>query len=225
MLTAFAVAHLALTTWLSGTPNSSAAEPATGSLIRRGYLTTAVGGVVVAALYGLATGTSVEHDYGPYLKWTLGAALPLAACAAVIAATAPRIPAPELPSWLARTRPAILHAAIATTGIYLMRAALTLTPPVDVTGMPGLLASAGAALIGVATALTATRNRTTRAITAPGLAIGYAIVVTYDTNSALIIGYLIALTWWATRLTAHTLRLAFPATGRALRRIIDGQAS
>lgn len=225
MLTAFAVAHLAPTTWLAGAPTPSTPEPASGSLIRRGYLAAAVGGSIAAALYGLATGTSVEFDYGPYLKWTLGSALPLAVCAAVIAATAPRIPAHALPAWLARTRPAILHAAIGTTGIYLMRAALTITPPVDVTGMPGLIASAGAALIGVATALTASRSHTIRAITAPGLAIGYAIVVTYDTNSALIVGYLVALTWWAIQLTAHTLRLAFPATGQALRRVIDGQAT
>ncbi|WDQ02261.1 hypothetical protein PVK74_10790 [Micromonospora chalcea] len=225
MLTAFAMAHLAPTTWLAGAPTTSTPEPATGSLIRRGYLAAAVGGAIAAALYGLATGTAVEFDYGPYLKWTLGSALPVAVCAAVIAATAPRIPADALPAWLARARPAILPAAIGTTGIYLMRAALTITPPVDVTGMAGLMASAGAALIGVATALTAIRSRTARAITAPGLAIGYAIVVTYDTNSALIVGYLVALTWWGIQLTAHTLRLAFPATGRALRRVIDGQAT
>ncbi|MFE9694378.1 hypothetical protein [Micromonospora sp. NPDC005806] len=223
MLTAFAVAHLAPTTWLAGAPTTSTPEPATGSLIRRGQLAAAVGGAITAALYGLATGTALEFDYSPYLKWTLGSALPLAACAAAIAATATRIPAHALPAWLARTRPAVLHAAIATTGIYLMRAALTLTPPVDVTGTAGLVASAGAALIGVATALTAIRSRTTRAITAPGLAIGYAIVVTYDTNSALIVGYLVALTWWGIQLTAHTLRLAFPTAEAALRRLIDGR--
>ncbi|MCW3818978.1 hypothetical protein ONA91_31525 [Micromonospora sp. DR5-3] len=225
MLTAFAVAHLAPTTWLAGAPSASTPEPATGSLIRRGYLAAAAGGTITAALYGLATGTAVEFDYGPYLKWTLGCALPLAACAAVIAAAAPRIPAHALPAWLARIRPAILHAAIGATGIYLLRAALTLTPPVDVTGMPGLIASAGAALIGVATALTAIRGRTARAITAPGLAIGYAIVVSYDTHSALIVGYLVALTWWGIQLTAHTLRLVFPAAGKALRRLMDGPTS
>ncbi|MGN9779348.1 Hsp70 family protein [Micromonospora sp. H33] len=225
MLTALAVAHLAPTTWLAGTPTTSAPEPATGSLIRRGYLAAAVGGTVAAALYGLATGTSVGFDYSPYLKWTLGSALPLAACAAVIAAIAPRIPAANLPTWLSHTRPAVLHAVISTIGIYLMRAALTITPPVDWTGMPGLIGSAGAALLGIATALTASRSRTIRVITAPGLAIGYAIVFTNDTSSALIVGYLIAVTWWAVRLTAHTLRLAFPTTGHALRRLIDGPAS
>ncbi|MFJ1540424.1 hypothetical protein ACIODS_17965 [Micromonospora chalcea] len=224
MLTAFAVAHLAPTTLLAAASTApTAPEPATGSLIRRGYLAAAVGGAITAALYGLATGTSVHFDYSPYLKWTLGAALPLAICAAVIATTAPRIPAHTLPAWLARTRPAITHAAIATTGIYLMRAALTITPPVDLTGMPGLIGSAGAALLGIATALTASRSRTIRTITAPGLAIGYAIVFTHNTHGALIVSYLVALTWWGIQLTAHTLRLAFPTTGRTLRRLIDGQ--
>ncbi|WP_422733077.1 hypothetical protein ACN26Y_17985 [Micromonospora sp. WMMD558] len=225
MLTAFAVAHLAPTTWLAGTPTTSAPEPATGTLIRRGYLAAAVAGAVAAALYGLATGTSVGYDYSPYLKWTLGAALPLAACATVIAATAPRIPATDLPTWLERTRPAVVHAAIATVGIYLMRAALTISPPVDWTGMPGLIGSAGAALLGIATALTASRSRTIRTITAPGLAIGYAIVFTSNTSSALIVGYLFTLTWWGIQLTAHTLRLAFPTAGQALRHFIDKQTS
>ena len=92
-----------------------------------------------------------------------------------------------------------------------MRAAITLTPPVDLTGMPGL--------IGIATALTASRSRTTRTITVPGLAIGYAIVFTSDTSSALLVGYLVALTWWAVQLAAYTLRLAYPGAGQALRRL------
>lgn len=221
ILTAFAVAHLAPTTWLAGTPTTATPVPATGSLIRRGYLTAAVGGTVAAALYGLATGAAVDFDYGPYLTWTLRAALPLTLCAAVIAAAAPRIPADALPAWLERTRPAVVHAAIAAVGVYLMRAALTLTPPVDLTGMPGLAGSVGAALVGIATALTASRNRAIRVITAPGLGIGYAIVFTSDTSSAIIIGYIAAVTWWAVALTAHTLRLAFPGTGSAVRRFLD----
>ncbi|MET7710366.1 hypothetical protein [Micromonospora sp. NPDC005413] len=221
MLTAFAVAHLAPTTLLAGTPAASTPEPTTGSLIRRGYLTAAVVGAITAALYGLATGTAVKHDYTPYLTWTLGAALPLAACATLIAATAPRIPADALPTWLAMTRPAITHAITATAGIYLMRAALTLTTPISTNTIAPIAGSIGAALVGIATALTMSRNRTIRAITAPGLAIGYALVFTIDTNSALIVGYLAALTWWSIRLTAHTLRLAFPQPGTTLRRLND----
>ncbi|WBB69203.1 Hsp70 family protein [Micromonospora sp. WMMD812] len=221
MLTAFAVAHLAPTTWLAGAPTASTPEPTTGNLIRRGYLAAAVGGAVTATLYGLATGTAVEFDYTPYLKWTLGAALPLATCAALIAATAPRIPADALPSWLARTRPAITYTLIAAAGIFLMRAALTLTTPIHTNNTAGIAGSLGAALLGAATALTASRSRAIRTITAPGLAIGYALVFSYDTSSALIVGYLVALSWWGIRLTAHTLRLAFPTVGTALHRLVD----
>jgi hypothetical protein len=116
-------------------------------------------------------------------------------------------------------------AAIAATGIYLMRAALTITPPVDLTGVDGLVGSIGAGLLGIATALTASRSRITRTITGTGLAIGYAIVFTYSTSGALIIGYLVALTWWGLRLATHTLRLAFPAAGAALHRLLNGRAT
>jgi hypothetical protein len=221
MLSAFAVAHLAPTTWLAGTPTAATPEPTTGSLIRRAYLAAAIGGAITAALYGLATGTAVEFDYSPFLDWTLGAALPLAACAALIAATAPRMPADALPAWLALTRPAVTHAIIAAAGIFLMRAALTLTIPVDLTGMPGLAGSLGAALLGTATVFTISRSRVIRYVAAPGLAIGYALVFTYNTSSALIVGYLAALTWWGIRLTAQTLRLAFPDVGAALNRLIN----
>ncbi|WP_328853284.1 Hsp70 family protein [Micromonospora globbae] len=221
MLTALAVAHLAPTTWLAGTPSASTPEPTTGNLIRRGYLAAAVGGAITAALYGLATGTAVHFDYSPYLKWTLGAALPLTVCATLIAATAPRIPADALPTWLALTRPAITYALIAAGGIFLMRAALTLTTPIQTNNTAGVAGSLGAALLGAAAALTASRSRLIRAITAPGLAIGYALVFSYDTSGALIVGYLIALTWWGAQLTAHTLRLAFPLDRTILRRLID----
>ncbi|MFI7609543.1 hypothetical protein ACIBTV_31125 [Micromonospora sp. NPDC049366] len=221
MLTAFAVAHLAPTTWLAGTATASTPEPTTGNLIRRGYLTAAVGGAIAATLYGLATGTAVGFDYSPYLRWTLGAALPLAVCAALIAATAPRIPADALPTWLTLTRPAITHALLAAAGIFLMRAALTLTTPIQTNATAGIAGSLGAALLGAATALTASRGRLIRAITTPGLAVGYALVFSYNTSGALAVGYLVALTWWGAQLTAHTLRLAFPTVGTTLRRLVD----
>ncbi|KXK62673.1 hypothetical protein AWW66_07055 [Micromonospora rosaria] len=221
MLTALVIAHLAPTTWLAGTPTGSPAEPTTGSLIRRGYLAAAVSGLITATLYGLATGTALELDYRPYLTWTLGAALPLAACTALIAVTAPRIPADALPTWLALARPAIHYALLAAAGMFLMRAALSLTIPVDLTGMPGLVGSLGAALLGAATILTITDSRVLRALAVPGVAIAYALVFTYSTKSALIVAYLAALTWWAVRLTTKTLHLAFPNAGAALHRLVN----
>ncbi|MCO1593727.1 hypothetical protein M8C17_00925 [Micromonospora sp. RHAY321] len=48
-----------------------------------------------------------------------------------------------------------------------------------------------------------------------------ATALTVHTTGALIVGYLVALAWWGIRLTAHTLRLAFPQPGLALRRLTD----
>ncbi|MEW2477522.1 hypothetical protein AB0875_27400 [Micromonospora gifhornensis] len=218
-LAAYAVAHLAPTTWLAGPPTT--AEPTTGRLIRHAYLTAAIAGPITAALYGLAVGTALQYPYRPFLTWTLGWALPLAACATIIAAAAPRIPADDLPHWLTRTKPVITHATIAATGILLMTTAL-MSMPMNSTGI-GLIRNGGAALIGIATALTLTRIRTIRIITATGLAIGYALVVTWPTHGALITGYLIALTWWTIHLTAHTLKLAFPLHRTTLHRLIGNQ--
>ncbi|MFI7077179.1 hypothetical protein ACIBO1_07790 [Micromonospora sp. NPDC049903] len=218
-LTAYAVAHLAPTTWLTEPP--TAGEPTTSRLIRHAYLAAAVAGPITAALYGLAVGTAVNYQYRPFLNWTLAWALPLATCATLIALTAPRIPTHDLPQWLTRARPPTLHAAIATTGIILMITALT-QMPMNSTGV-GLIGSTGAALIGIATGLTITRIPTIRIIAATGLAIGYALVLTWPNHGALIIGYLIALTWWAIHLTAHTLRLAFPGLRTMVERIADSR--
>ncbi|MGS2618977.1 hypothetical protein ACVCAH_31280 [Micromonospora sp. LZ34] len=86
--------------------------------------------------------------------------------------------------------------------------------------MPGLVGSAGAALLGAATALTA--SRTTRLITTPGLAIGYALVFTSNTSSTLLLGYLVAVSWWGVSLTAFALRLTLPILRSTLRRLADG---
>jgi hypothetical protein len=216
VLTAITVAHLAPTTWLAGTPANPESAPTTGILIRRAYLTAAATGATVATLYGLATGSAFGLDITPHLQATLIAALPLTIYALLTAAMAPRIPITDLPDWLQRARPAALPVALATAGVLLMRAA------VAVPDVPGLAGRAGAALLGVATVLTATRHTLLRAITAPILAVGYALVFALSTTPVLIVGYLFTLTWWAAHLTAHTLRAAFPTTRAKLRRLLDG---
>ena len=218
VLTAYAVAYLAPTTWLAGPPTTTG-EPTTGRLLRHAYLAAAASGPIAGVLYGLAAGTAIEFTYRPFLNWTLGWALPLAACATLIALAAPRIPADDLPAWLTRAKPATLHATIGATGILLMITAMA-QMPMNRPGV-GLIGSTGAALIGVATGLTITRIRAIRIIVATGLAIGYALVYTWPNHNALIIGYLLALTWWAIHLTGHTLRLAFPLNRTTLRRLID----
>jgi hypothetical protein len=219
-LAALAVAHLAPTTWLAGSPPDPTTDPTTGALIRRAYTSAAAVGTAVAAIYGLAAGAYFSLTASPYLRWSLTAALPLTACALVIAATAPRIPATNLPTWLNRARPAVVPVALAAGGILLMRAALTLTPPVDVIGYPGLVGRVAAAALGVATALTVTRQPLPRAIAAPILGLGYTAVYSVTTANVLTIGYLIAVTWWTVVLAADTVRAAFPTAGPTLRRLL-----
>ncbi|WP_200216811.1 hypothetical protein [Micromonospora coerulea] len=222
VMTALAVAQLAPTTWLAGPPTSPTDEPTTAALIRRSYLAAAALGTTAAAFLGLAAGTSLGVDYTPHLKWALTTAAPLGASAVLIALVAPRIPAADLPAWLGRARPVILPIMLAAAGMLLMRAAVSLTPPADLIPAPGLVGSAGAAMLGAATALTATDHRTLRVITLPALGLSYAIVFTGATSAALIIGYCLAVLWWAIRLTAYTTRLAFPAATAKLRRLLDG---
>ncbi|GAB3863975.1 hypothetical protein GCM10029963_73600 [Micromonospora andamanensis] len=219
VLTAYAVAYLAPTTWLAGPPTANGA-PTAGRLIRHAYLAAAASGPVAGILYALAVGTVIEFTYRPFLTWTLGWTLPLAACAAVIALAAPHIPADDLPEWLTRAKPAILHAAIGATGILLMITSMS-HMPINSPGV-GLVGITGAALIGVATGLTITRIRAVRIIIATGLAIGYALVHTWPNHNAIIIGYLLALTWWAIHLTGHTLRLAFSFRVKATLQRLSG---
>ncbi|MDG4834794.1 hypothetical protein O7627_36620 [Solwaraspora sp. WMMD1047] len=220
MLTALTIAHLAPTTWLTHPPPTGY-ENTTGTLIRRAYLTAALTGTTTAALYGLATGTAFGLDLNRYLNWSLLPALPLTLCALTIAITAPRIPTTDLPQWLRRIRPHALPVAIATTGILLMRSAVTLTPPADLTPFPITIGSIGAAAVAVATVLTVTTHTLTRTITAPLLAIGYALLFTYPTSSIFITGYLLTLTWWTVTATTRTLRTAFPKATQEIRRLLD----
>jgi hypothetical protein len=218
---ALAVAHLAPTVWLSGTPPDPATEPTTGSLIRNAYLTAGLLGAAVAGLQGLAAGIPYGRTYlGPALT----AALPIAVCALLIAAAAPRIRTSVLPAWQARTRPPVAWIALATVGIALMRAALSAGFPTNLIGMHTLVGATGALCLGVGTVLTVASQPLIRLVTAPILGLGYAAVYSVTTVPALTIGYIIALGWWTLALTTHTLRLAFPNTAAGFRRLVDGAA-
>jgi hypothetical protein len=219
---ALAVAHLAPTVWLSGTPPDPATEPTTGTLIRNAYLTAAVLAVIVAALQGMAVGISYGHTF---LTPALTAALPAAAAASIIAVVGPRIRTVALPTWQTRARAPIAWITLATAGIALARSGIGGGFPVSITGLPALLGAAGATLLGVTTVLTATRQPLIRLIAAPILGLGYATVYSVATAPMLVIGYLIALGWWILTLTSHTLRAAYPTAGSTLRRLVDGQTA
>jgi hypothetical protein len=202
-LTAWAAAQLAPTTWLMSAHADD--DTATGVLLRRGYFAAAALGVVLAGLWGLGVGVGVGYPSETYLRAALTSAVPIAACAALIALAAPRIPAPALPDWLHRVRPPVIPVALAALGVYLQRAAGTLTFPVDLIGTPGFAQTIGASLLGVATAITATRHLIIRVITAIILGIGYGLVSSVSTVQYLTIAYIVVLVWWAITTTAVTM--------------------
>jgi hypothetical protein len=205
---ATAAAQLAPTTWLS--PQGMNDPASTGYLLRRSYLGAAAAGLALAGLWGLGTGVGVGWTDPAYLRWALTAAAPIAACAIIVAAVSPRVPAARLGDWLPRMRPPLWPIAAAAIGVYLVRSAYTLTFPTDLTGYPELTAAIGAALLGAATATTATRNLGIRVAVSLILVPGYALVVTVNTIGYLTATYVAALAWWHLAAAIHTVREAAP---------------
>jgi hypothetical protein len=107
-------------------------------------------------------------------------------------------------------RPPVWPIAAAAAGVYLVRAAFTLTFPVNLTGYHSITAAVGAALLGAATAATATRHPTIRIAISLILIPGYALVVDVTTIGYLTAAYTTTLIWWHLTVTAHTLRDATP---------------
>ena len=211
---ALPVANLALAAALAATAATAAAQlaPTTwlGYLLRRSSLAAAAAGLALAGLWGLGTGVGVEYSDPQYLRWALTAAIPIAACAAVVAVVSPRIPADRLPAWLTRMRPPVWPIAAAAAGVYLVRAAFTLSFPVNLTGNPSIVAAIGAALLGAATAATATRHLGIRVAISLILVPGYALVVAVPTIGYLTAAYTATLIWWHLAATSHTVRDAAP---------------
>ena len=104
------------------------------------------------------------------------------------------------------------------TGIYLERAANTITFPVDLLGMTNATRAAGGALLGIATALTATRQPFLRTITALVLGIGYGLLTNVSIDHYLTAAYIAVLAWWALTTATVTIRAAAPRAELALRR-------
>jgi hypothetical protein len=110
-------------------------------------------------------------------------------------------------------RPPLWPIAAAAIGVYLVRSAYTLTFPTDLTGFPELTAAIGAALLGAATATTATtatRNLGIRVAVSLILVPGYALLVTVNTVGYLTATYVAALAWWHLAGAIHTVREAAP---------------
>lgn len=205
---ATAAAQLAPTTWLS--PQGVNDPVSTGYLLRRSYLAAAAAGLALGGLWGLGAGVGVSWTDPAYLRWALIAVTPVAACAVIIAAASPRIPANRLGDWIPRMRPPTWPIAVAVIGVCLVRAAYTLTFPTGLIGFPGLTAAIGAAALGAATAATVTRHLGIRLAVGVVLVPGYALVVTVSTIDYLTATYVAALAWWHLAATTDTIREAAP---------------
>jgi hypothetical protein len=106
--------------------------------------------------------------------------------------------------------PPLWPIAAAAAGVYLVRSAYTLTFPTDLTGLDGLAAAIGAAVLGAATASTITRNLGIRVAISLILKLIYALIVTVNTVGYLTATYVAALAWWHLTAAAHTVREAAP---------------
>jgi hypothetical protein len=224
LLAGVAVAHLLTATWLHTQPPGQPAAAGFARAARTSYLPAAATGLAVAGLYGLFAATYLDRVLdNPYLTWTLGWTLPIAALTALSALLTARLPAVALPGWVDRNRPPLYPALAAAAGMLLalpgMWAGRGL--PVDVGEAATGLGHAGAALLGIATAATVTRRRILRIVTAVLLAAGYATVYGAGTHRYLALAYLAALLWWAALAAGHTARAAIPPQliqgGRGLR--------
>ncbi|BEL06167.1 hypothetical protein Q0Z83_043580 [Actinoplanes sichuanensis] len=217
VLTAWTAAQLVPTTWLTAAHADD--DITTGALLRRGYLGAAALGLAVAGLWGLGVGVGVDFYDPAYLRAALTCAIPLAACAALIALIAPRIPHGAIVTWLGRANPPVTAIALAAAGVYLQRAAFTYTFPADLLPTSGPTQIAGAVLLGVATALTATRPPLLRIITGVVLGGGYALVSSVHTIEYLTWAYIAVLLWWAATTTIATITAAAPQAGTWIKRL------
>ncbi|MFI1995644.1 hypothetical protein [Actinoplanes sp. NPDC020271] len=215
-LTGWAAAQLAPTTWIVSAPVDD--DVTTGVLLRRGYLSAASLSLAIAGLWGMGTGIGVHYTVNSYLKAALIAAAPFAAAAAIIAVVAPRIPAPALPAWLRRANPPVSAIALAAAGVFIEQLAFS-TSPTYLFNMAGLFQTAGAAMLGAATAFTATRQPLLRGIAGVILGGGYALVTGFFTARYLTIAYIVVLVWWAVTTTATTIT-ASTSIGALFRRLL-----
>jgi hypothetical protein len=206
VLTAWSAAHLIPTLALAG----NTAETRTATLIIRRAFTIAAGfGVTVAVIYGLAVGALLGATTTEYLTASL-AAVPIAALALLIAALAPAVPPAAVPNWLVNLRPAIPPIVLGGAGLVIMRYAVT-QPGNLVPGGADLFLRFGAALAGIAIALTVTRSPLIRMAGAALLGVGGLIVASMQNSRLITLAYVAATTWWAATAAARTVRSAYPS--------------
>jgi hypothetical protein len=221
VLAAISAASLAPTTWL--TPAGLNDPHSTGYLLRRAYLAAAVTGLALAVMWGLGAATAIEYprNSGLYTRWALTTATPIAVCAALIALISPRIPAERLAAWLQVVAPPVIPLVVGAAGLFLRKAAGTLTFPVSTNEVGGVVSFIALAMLGAATPAVATRARSIRILTGGVLAIGYPLITgPYWGVKIVTIIFIGAILWWVLQATTRTVLYAVPGVEGRLSRWI-----
>jgi hypothetical protein len=223
MLAALATAHMITTggAMVDTTETATAPTQWSARLVAKSYTGSAAIGTVIAVIYGLLAGAYFGLTYNPYLRWTLFSALPVAVIAAATALLATRLPAGLWPGWLRRVRQPVLPVILAVLGVLAMWASLTASP--SAVPLLSLIGRAGAAAVGVATALTVAHDPRLRILVGTILAVGAASVFTLTNNTLIDVAYIVAVTWWWLVRLASTSRQAAPYTLPAIREWVSGK--
>jgi hypothetical protein len=184
--------------------------PQTHRLLARFLPAAAVVGATLAGLYAIAAALWHDVPAGPFLRATLLAATPVAIAAAglgLLAARHPRAPADTWLNWL--THPVLATAGVAA-GIWLIQYGHTNTDPG--TGPLRIPATyLGAALFGIAIALTAPTPLAYQVLAAPPLALTAAVLTLGHATTTLAALYTLATTG---RLATRATQLALSGKPR-----------
>jgi len=177
----------------------------------------ALTGLTAAGLVAVIAAFWQGVPAGPFLRWALLPALPVAAAAALAGLLAPRRPAPPTANWLDwyTTPPTSITAAAA--GMLLVTFAHTNTDPTLARAvLPATIT--GAVLFGAATTLALPISRWWRLSAAVPLTLATVALTLLNATGALAVLYGLTLTtWWLTRtLTTTTTATATAATARAV---------
>ncbi|RAK25486.1 hypothetical protein B0I29_13325 [Actinoplanes lutulentus] len=208
VLTGWAAAQLAPTTWVMSSGADD--QTTTGLLLRRGFFGAAVLGLVVSGLWGLGTGVAVGFIDDTFVTAALIGAAPIAACAALIALAAPRIPVQQIQGWLHRINPPVTFIAVGAAGVCLQRFAYGTVFYPDMIWLRGTAQFLGAILLGVATGCLATRQSGLRLFAAAILGLGYMLIANYTTVPYLTSAFLVLIAWWALGAAATTITGSTP---------------
>ncbi|WP_144120935.1 Hsp70 family protein [Catellatospora sichuanensis] len=185
---------------------------------------TAAIGLAIAGLFGLLADAIFggSPELAPdFLTPTLTAAAPAAAVAIAVGLTAPLIPALRDKPWADPLHHPVTAMLLAAAGIAGMQAAwngLPFDAPISYDLVVIIGGRGGAALLGIAVALTLTRRRAAATALAAVLSLGFAIVHVPSNDSVLITIYLIAAAaWWIRQAIAVAL---LTAPGNLLKRLL-----